>query len=84
MTYMAAVFVGLSTEAYFELRPPGVSLNCISISFQSNVECALSVSEMVLHKNQFAPRDGYCVTYTLADKAVLHRRMNIHLTFQTM
>ena len=50
---MCAVDVshGLSSEATFELGPPGVSLNCILILSRSSIECALRTSEMDVYKD---------------------------------
>ena len=57
---MVAASHGETTEANFVLGPPDVSLNCISISSRSSVECALRASVMDLYENQFAYLDGQC------------------------
>ena len=57
---MFDVYHVVSSEANFELGPPGVSLNCIPISSRYIIECALQASMMDLYENQFVYRDGQC------------------------
>ena len=60
MICMVDVSHGVSSVAIYTLRSPGVSLNCISISSRSRIECALRASAVGLYGDQFAYRDGQC------------------------